>query len=184
MAEWLIECLICLFRHEWCIFTCIIIIIIISSLQQSIQPIKMASISPTYPVMVTQTGTHAAPSNLATFWEITVVWQTDIVNRIYKQNICLNTARAYDPKVEEFKCYCESKFLFLPPESLYTVTHKKVYPFIFYQCFWDKKPHGHHDAPKFDYQDYLSVHLMDIVMVPNLIIRTSFLSTKNMPWCP
>jgi hypothetical protein len=35
---------------------------------------------------------------------------------------------------------------------------------MFYQCFREKKPHGNHNTPKFDYQDYLSVHEKYVTM--------------------
>jgi hypothetical protein len=53
-----------------------------------------------------------------------------------------NTSIAYDPKVEEFRGYCDSLYNHLGAEVRYQVTPDKVYNFIFYQSHREKKKPG------------------------------------------
>ncbi|KAG7337517.1 centromere DNA-binding like protein [Nitzschia inconspicua] len=71
-----------------------------------------------------------------------------------------NTARSYEPRVEEFKAYCDVVFSGLGPERRYTVTHEKIYPFMFYQCFREKKAPASRGAkiPRFNHDDYIAIH--------------------------
>jgi hypothetical protein len=60
----------------------------------------------------------------------------------------------------EFREYCASVFSDLGPERWHTVTHEKVYPFMFYQCFREKKPHSscHSSNQRFNHEDYIAIH--------------------------
>ncbi|KAG7370192.1 centromere DNA-binding like protein [Nitzschia inconspicua] len=100
------------------------------------------------------------PSTLQTFGEVARFRQAEIVNQLYNENMRANTARSYEPRVEEFKAYCDVVFSGLGPERRYTVTHEKIYPFMFYQCFREKKTPASRGAkiPRFNLDDYIAIH--------------------------
>ncbi|KAG7336496.1 centromere DNA-binding like protein [Nitzschia inconspicua] len=100
------------------------------------------------------------PSTLQTFGEVARFRQAEIVNQLYNENMRANTARSYEPRVEEFKAYCDVVFSGLGPERRYTVTHEKIYPFMFYQCFREKKAPASRGAkiPRFNHDDYIAIH--------------------------
>jgi hypothetical protein len=51
-----------------------------------------------------------------------------------------NTQKAYEPKVNEYKDYCDHVFWFNDATVRYTVTSETLYRFMFYHVFRDKKP--------------------------------------------
>jgi hypothetical protein len=53
-----------------------------------------------------------------------------------------NTTIAYDPKVAEFRGYCDAQYAHLGADVRYQVTPDKVYNFIFYQSHREKKKPG------------------------------------------
>jgi hypothetical protein len=53
-----------------------------------------------------------------------------------------NTSIAYDPKVAEFRGYCDALYNHVGPEIRYQVTPEKVYNFLFYQSHREKKKPG------------------------------------------
>ena len=50
-----------------------------------------------------------------------------------------NTKKAYEPKVNEYKDYCDHVFWFHDVMVRYTVTSESLYRFLFYHVFRDKK---------------------------------------------
>ena len=56
-----------------------------------------------------------------------------------------NTALAYDPRVLEFKQFCEHQYS--NDEYKYTIDAEKVYRFMFYTAFREKKAPGAAEAP-------------------------------------
>jgi hypothetical protein len=55
---------------------------------------------------------------------------------------CHNTAKAYDPKAREYYDFCNYKYLLLPINQRYTVTSDKLWSFLTYQAFWEKRKRG------------------------------------------
>jgi hypothetical protein len=99
-------------------------------------------------------------TNTQTYGEVARFQQSEVVNRLYNENIKLNTVKSYEPRVMEFREYCDYVFSDLGPERWYTVTHEKVYPFMFYQCFREKKPHASQRSSNFyfNHEDYIAIH--------------------------
>ena len=71
-----------------------------------------------------------------------------------------NTAKAQDPKIEEYMQYCDAKY---PQDPYrYTLTCERLYRFMFYQMFCEAKPRGGNrkklaSATYFDVDCYNSV---------------------------
>lgn len=59
-----------------------------------------------------------------------------------EQNRKDNTKIAYDPKREEFRQFCDYKYGHLQAEKRYHIDNDKVYTFMWYQSFREKKPQG------------------------------------------
>ena len=53
-----------------------------------------------------------------------------------------NTAKAYDPKVIEFKSFCDAVFVDLPVETRCTVTEEKTFAFLYYQAYRTVRKRG------------------------------------------
>jgi hypothetical protein len=59
---------------------------------------------------------------------------------IYLQALCKdNTKKAYAPKVKEFKGFCDHAYPFLNESLRYTVDTDRLYRFLFYHVFREKK---------------------------------------------
>lgn len=54
----------------------------------------------------------------------------DETNEDYDRTAPVNTKRAYDPKIKEFKIWCDKKYSSLPAEQRYTVTGPKLHLFL------------------------------------------------------
>ena len=61
---------------------------------------------------------------------------------ITDQNAKQNTRFAYNPKSSEFRQFCDYKYKNLPKEKRYHIDNEKVYMFMWYQSFREKKPQG------------------------------------------
>jgi hypothetical protein len=113
--------------------------------------------------MSSSTSNHdVTNTNPQTYREVATRFrQSEVVNRLYNENKKLNTAKSYEPRVMEFREYCDFVFSDLGAECRYTVTHEKVYPFMFYQCFREKKPRHasrHSSNFHFNHEDYIAIH--------------------------
>jgi hypothetical protein len=89
---------------------------------------------------------------------------TRAVHQQQMQNRRDNTSIAYDPKVLEFKRYCDCQYPHEPEFVRHLVSPDKVYNFMFYQAHRDKRKPGRQkrDAPvsefgAFSNHDYDSV---------------------------
>ena len=49
-----------------------------------------------------------------------------------------NTAKAYDPKLQEFKDFCDHVYKDVDVEKRYIVNHDRLYKFLFYHIFRNK----------------------------------------------
>ena len=71
-----------------------------------------------------------------------------------------NTNKAYAPKMAEYRAFCDSVYAPLRPSLRYTVNPDRLYLFMFYQGFREKKSQGGVNkgtSQGFDYADYLNV---------------------------
>jgi hypothetical protein len=67
---------------------------------------------------------------------------TRAVHHQSKGNRPENTSDAYDPKVKEFKGYCDALYPNHGPDIRHLVTPDKVYNFLFYQSHREKQKPG------------------------------------------
>ena len=81
-------------------------------------------------------GYHADLANAAA----TVAALKPRVVRLVRSKRPNNMQRAYDPKVIEWRAYCDHRFRNTPPEYRYTVDKTRVYEFMLYQIFRKKHP--------------------------------------------
>jgi hypothetical protein len=82
---------------------------------------------------------------------------TSVVNIYTQQNRKKNTKIAYNPKVTEFRAFCDFQYPYHPPSTRYTVVHDNFYRFMFYQVFREKKVSRGRKrgvSEKFDSADY------------------------------
>jgi hypothetical protein len=81
-----------------------------------------------------------------------------VVEASRKQLRKVNTSLAYDPKVKEYKAFCDHAFSFNDPCVRYTVNADSLYRFLFYHVFRNKKSskgkkrgtQSTFDAPEYD----------------------------------
>lgn len=65
-----------------------------------------------------------------------------LVSQTNLQNRRVNTAKAYDPKKQEFLAFCDHMYAGKPVTTRYVVTEDKLYFFLFYQAYRSKKKGG------------------------------------------
>jgi hypothetical protein len=64
------------------------------------------------------------------------------VRQVNLASRCPNTANAYDPKAREYYDFCNHKYLLLPIDQRYTVTSDKLWSFLTYQAFRERRKRG------------------------------------------
>jgi hypothetical protein len=68
-----------------------------------------------------------------------------------------NTLASYNPRVREFREFCQAKFSNLRPYAIEQVTEEKLFGFLFYQAYRAKRQNGRKKEPKellFDVVDF------------------------------
>lgn len=80
------------------------------------------------------------------------------VHLLTHQHEPANTRAAYEPKVKEYREFCDHRFAHLPADSKYTVTSEKLYRFLFYQAFRKKRKKRKRNSffDKDEYEDIMS----------------------------
>ena len=63
----------------------------------------------------------------------------EAVHAMTVQGRCENTRIAYDPKILEYREYCNYRYSHLSVETRYLITPDKAYDFMFYVSFRNKK---------------------------------------------
>jgi hypothetical protein len=115
-----------------------------------------------------------------------VMGQLRTVVDVYLQNLCKdNTKKAYAPKVNEFKGFCDHCYGFLAESMRYTVDPERLYRFLFYHVFREKKEalgRKRGESAAFDPEDYDRVLVTYSGLLSTLSVTVGEgVSTENVP---
>jgi hypothetical protein len=111
--------------------------------------------------------------------------QTNHILRLQKELAPTNTQKAYNPKKEEFRAFCDA--IYSTDDFPYLVTEPKLFQFAYYHCFRTPKGRGGRQSkrgssgqPKFDLEEYREVTTRFHSLIPTAqVSEPSFTRTEE-----